>query len=578
MFGRFEIQGELGRGAMAIIYRGFDSKIDRMVALKTLRPEFSAHPEYRARFLVEARAAGTLNHPKIVTIFDVGEIDGIPFIAMELLTGATLGQFTERHPQGMPLPMLLKIAIQISDALDFSHRHGVVHQDIKPDNIVLVNDTGDIKMMDFGIARIMRQADAPSEEGARAFLSGTPQYMSPEQITDQPIDGRSDLYAMGVLLYELIGGHCPFEDDDHFALWQKTLKTPVPRLKPRNPNTPPELLELVATLLAKDPNARYQSASGLSADLRSLLQRQNERAERWFARGIIPLRVRWPLVMAGVVMAAMLIGLLGVYHKQKQAMTNLAYDYGFSLSEWVAVQTAEDLILQDKLALQSWVDSMSRNREIVYMAIKDNNGTTEAQTRGDRLAEQMASQLQEDHVVLKRGDMRVYAVHQFDGAPFYVFEMPIEYQDKRVGQLRIGLATDALTAASHTTLLTLLAWIAVILLIVISGTYWLTRRIQMPLDAVSNALEQIKQGHFEHRIRLHRRDDFERLYSAYNAMADVLEARALQQEALHEAQQDTRHEAPATDSNASINAEAPHPEPRAAHTATLDLAKPARLP
>lgn len=568
MFGRFEIQGELGRGAMAIIYRCYDSKINRMVALKTLLPEFSAHPEYRARFLVEARAAGTLNHPLIVTIFDVGEIEGIPFIAMELLTGVTLTQFTERHPQGILLPMLLKIAIQISDALDFSHRHNVVHQDIKPDNIVIVNDTGDIKMMDFGIARIMHKADTLSDKDSRAFLSGTPQYMSPEQITDHAIDGRSDLYAMGVLLYELIGGHCPFEDDDHFALWQKTLKNPVPRLKPRDHATPPELIELVTTLLAKDPNARYQSASGLSADLRSLLQRQNERAERWITRKIIPIRVRWPLVMAGVVMAAMLTGSVGVYYKQKQAMTNLAYDYGFSLSEWVAAQTAEDLILHDKLALQSWVDSMSNNHTIVYMAIKDNNGTTEAHTRDDRLAEQMTAQLLDEHVVLKRDNLRVYAVYQLDGVPFYVFEMPIEYQDKRVGQLRIGLATNALTAASRTTLLTLLAWIAVILLIVISGTYWLTRRIQMPLDVVRNALGQIKQGHFEHRIRLHRRDDFELLYSAYNAMADVLEARHLQQETLLD-------DANASES-ASIDTPVTNKEHRTAHKATLDLAKSAR--
>ncbi len=566
MFGRFEIQGELGRGAMAIIYRGYDSKIERTVALKTLRPEFSAHPEYRARFLIEAKAAGTLNHPHIVTIFDVGEVDGIPFIAMELLTGATLGQFAERQPQGIPLPILLKIAIQITDALDFSHRHGVVHQDIKPDNIVLVNDTSDIKMMDFGIARILRQTDVPSDEGARAFLSGTPQYMSPEQITDQPIDGRSDLYALGVLLYELVAGHCPFQDDDHFALWQKVLKNPVPCLKPRDPHTPPELIELVNTLLAKDPNARYQSASGLAADLRSLAQRQNERAEHWFSKRIIPLSVRWPLVMAVVVTAAMLLGLLGVYHKQKQAMTNLAYDYGFSLSEWVAVQTAEDLLLQDKLALQSWVDSMSKNREIVYMSIKDLSGRTEAQTRGDRLAEQMATQLRDDHVVLNRGDMRVYAVRQIDGAPFYVFEIPIEYQDRRVGQLRIGLATDALTTASRVTLLTLLGWIVVILLIVIAGTYWLTRRIQMPLDVVSNALEQIKLGHLEHRIRLHRRDDFERLFSAYNAMADVLEARQLQQDA-HVTEIQSGVVATPAISEQSIR-------PRAAHTITLDLAKP----
>jgi serine/threonine-protein kinase len=125
----------------------------------------------------------------------------------------------------------------------------------------------------------------------------------------------------------------------------------------------------------------------------------------------------------------------------------------------------------------------------------------------------------------------VYAVQQDAGAPFYVFETPITYQNHTIGQLRIGLTTDALATANRTTLLTLLTWFAIVLLVVVAGTYWLTRRLQMPLDAVSNALDQIKMGRLEHRIRMHRRDDFERLFAAYNAMADVLEARQLQRDA-----------------------------------------------
>lgn len=531
MFGRFEIQGELGRGAMAIIYRGYDPKIERTLAIKTLRPEFSAHAEYRARFLTEAKAAGTLNHPHIVTIFDVGEVEGIPFIAMELLTGMTLGQLGESHPEGIPPSTLIEVAIQIADALDFAHRHGVVHQDIKPENIILQQDQLNIKMMDFGIARITRDTDTPSSNGARAFLSGTPQYMSPEQITDQPIDGRSDLYSLGVVLYELLAGHRPYQDEDHWVVWQKALKEPLPALKPLNPRTPPDLIELVNTLLAKDPNERYQSAAGVAADLRSIAQRMNEGTERWLSSSVIPLRIRWPLLMAVVVAIAMVLGMIWVYHKQNNVITELAYDYGFSLSEWVSVQTAEDLLLQDKLALQSWVDSMSHNREIVYMAIRGDKGQIEAQTRGDQLAARMAAQLKEDHVVLARGDLRVYAVQQETGAPFYVFETPITYQNHTIGQLRIGLTTDALATANRTTLLTLLTWFAIVLLVVVAGTYWLTRRLQMPLDAVSNALEHIKMGRLEHRIRMHRRDDFERLFAAYNSMADVLEARQLQRDA-----------------------------------------------
>lgn len=528
MFGRFEIQGELGRGAMAIIYRGYDPEIERTLAIKTLRPEFSAHAEYRSRFLTEAKAAGTLNHPHIVTIYEVGEVEGIPFIAMELLTGVTLGQLSDSHPEGIPLDNLLDIAIQIADALDFAHRHGVVHQDIKPENIILQPNQLSIKMMDFGIARITREADIPSSEGARAFLSGTPQYMSPEQITDQPIDGRSDLYSFGVMLYELLAGHRPFQDEDHWAVWQKVLKEPLPRLKPINPHTPPDLIELVNTLLAKEPDARYQSAAGVAADLRSITQHMNESTEHWLSKRVIPLRIRWPLLMALIVATAMVLGMLWVYHKQNSVITELAYDYGFSLSEWVSVQTAEDLLLQDKIALQSWVDSMSQNREIVYMAIRNEKGQLEAQTRGDELAASMAMQLKDNHVVLARGDLRVYAVQRYEGAHFYVFETPITYQNHTIGQLRIGLATDALATANRTTLLTLLTWFAIVLLVVVAGTYWLTRRLQMPLDVVTNALDHIKMGRLEHRIRMHRRDDFERLFAAYNAMADILEARQLQ--------------------------------------------------
>lgn len=530
-FGRYQILGELGRGAMAIIYRGYDPKIARTLAIKTLRPEFSAHPEYRERFLTEAKAAGALNHPNIVTVFDVGEVAGIPFIAMELLSGYTLDQFSARFPEGIPVPVLLRIATAIADALDFAHQHGVVHQDLKPENIALLNDQGDVKMMDFGIARILLKADLPSTEGARAFLSGTPEYMSPEQISDQPVDGRSDLYTLGVVLYELITGQLPFQGDDPWAIWKQVMNQPPPLVRPLDPQTPPELLELVRTLLAKDPGQRYQSAAGVAADLRSMARRQTEMTQHWLARRIIPLRVRWPLLMAAIVAVTMILGLLWVHQRQNQVISNLAFDYGFSLSEWVAMQTAEDLLLQDKLALQSWVDSMSKNRDIVYMAIHGVGDEPSIHSGGTGLTSLMRTQLNADHVARDRGAQRVYSVHQTDGSRFFVFESPIDYQGRVIGQLRIGLTTDALVAANHATLWTLLIWISVIFLVVMMGTYWLARRIQIPLDILLNAQEQVRAGRLDHRIRTRRQDEFAQIFAAYNAMVDALEARQLQAQA-----------------------------------------------
>lgn len=530
-FGRYQILGELGRGAMAIIYRGYDPQIARTLAIKTLRPEFSAHPEYRERFLTEAKAAGALNHPNIVTVFDVGEVAGIPFIAMELLSGYTLDQFSDRFPEGIPVPILLRIATAIADALDFAHQHGVVHQDLKPENIALLNDQGDVKMMDFGIARILLKADLPSTEGARAFLSGTPEYMSPEQISDQPVDGRSDLYTLGVVLYELITGQLPFQGDDPWAIWKQVMNQPPPLVRPLDPQTPPELLELVRTLLAKDPGQRYQSAAGVAADLRSMARRQTEMTQHWLARRIIPLRVRWPLLMAAIVAVTMILGLLWVHQRQNQVISNLAFDYGFSLSEWVAMQTAEDLLLQDKLALQSWVDSMSKNRDIVYMAIHGMGDEPSIHSGGTGLTSLMRTQLNADHVVRDRGAQRVYSVHQAGGSAFFVFESPIDYQGRVIGQLRIGLTTDALAAANHATLWTLLIWISVIFLVVMMGTYWLARRIQIPLDILLNAQEQVRAGRLDHRIRTRRQDEFAQIFAAYNAMVDALEARQLQAQA-----------------------------------------------
>lgn len=527
-FGRYELQEELGRGAMSIIYRGLDPRIGRQLAIKTLRPEFSAHAEYRQRFVFEARAAGTLSHPYIVTIYDVGEIDGMPYIAMELLEGLDLGQFV--HDQGgrLSLPLLLKIAVQIAEALDYAHRRGIVHQDIKPENIAITSPQGDLKVMDFGIARIMTQDELQEDSPSNAYLSGTPQYMSPEQITDSPIDGRSDLYSFGVLLYELLSGKPPFQDGDHWSLWRQVLSEPVPKLKPKDSGTPPELVELVYVLLAKKPEERYQSAAGVLAELRTIQQHMVEQSRKSWTRHIVPLRLRWSLLMALIMTVVMVLGLFLVSERQSEVIENLAFDYGFSLSDWVATQTAEDLLLQDKIALQSWVDSMSRNREIVYMEIEGPHQHIQAKSQGAKISGLMAAQLNAKHVIKSRGDQRVYQVRSVSGEIFDVFEMPIEYQGHHVGRLRIGLTTDSLVSANRTTLMTLLVWIAGILVTVVAGTYWLGRRIQMPLHVLDNALDQIKEGHLEHRIPLHRRDEFEQTFASFNTMADALQARALQ--------------------------------------------------
>src|SRR5918999_29318 len=222
--GRYKIVGELGRGAMGVVYRALDPLIDREVAIKTLLPNLPAEvmPEVRERFLREARAAGRLNHPNIVTVFDVGEHDGVAYIAMELLTGHSLAQIL-KHPQRLALNTIANVIAQVADALDVAQNHKIVHRDVKPANI-MVDNTGRAKLTDFGVAYV--PSSTMTQQGTAL---GSPRYMSPEQVTGQPLDSRSDIFSLGVVLYELLTKRTPFESDGDttvFALMNRIASSP----------------------------------------------------------------------------------------------------------------------------------------------------------------------------------------------------------------------------------------------------------------------------------------------------------------------------------------------------------------
>ncbi|MEW6445030.1 MAG: protein kinase domain-containing protein [Pseudomonadota bacterium] len=525
MLGRYILHGELGRGAMSIIFKGRDPHIQRTLAIKTLRPEFARQEDYRYRFLAEARAAGTLTHPSIITIFDVGETDRIPFIAMELLEGPTLETFVKRQGR-LTLRTTLKIVIQIADALDYAHRQGVVHQDIKPENIAVTDENAHVKVMDFGIAHLM---DGPTVHGGDTRIAGTPEYMSPEQIRGATIDGRSDLYSLGVLLYWLLAGHTPFRagvGDDVHALLKKILLEPAPAVKPLDPDTPDALLDVVRSLLEKDPARRYQSGGELIEDLRRIDDALREHENILSGRRIIPIRLRWTAVMGTLVAVTVALGLAVVYHRQNTAMIHLAFDYGLTMTQMLAVKSAEDLLLRDRIAIQSMVDDMARNREIIHLTVVDREGLTMASTEAGLLGTHSAG-LPEELRLEQRGAQGIYALKDAQGRAFFLFDTPIQYQEQSLGHLRVGLSTEALSAANRTTLMAMITLMLVTLLAVFLGAYILSRRLVIPIELVRHALGQITQGRFDNRIRLHRDDEFERLFAAYNTMADSLEARML---------------------------------------------------
>ena len=264
--GRYKLLGELGRGAMGVVYKAEDPNLDRVVALKTiiLDKDADGRAEYQKRFLTEAKAAGKLNHPNIVTTFDFGEADGVAYLAMELLEGTDLRKRVQQGP--IPAVEAVEIACQVAEGLAYAHHRGVVHRDIKPGNIMLP-DRGAAKIMDFGLAR-MRVADHKTSTG---MVLGTPKYMSPEQLAGRPLDHRSDIFSLGAVLFEMLTGQPPFTGTDVSQLMHNIAHAVHVAPTRLAPGLPAVLDLIVARALEKSPEQRYQDAQELVDDLHSAL-------------------------------------------------------------------------------------------------------------------------------------------------------------------------------------------------------------------------------------------------------------------------------------------------------------------
>ena len=267
-FGRYLIVSELGRGAMGAVHRAVDPLIERDVAIKTLLPNLPPEimEEVRGRFLREARSAGRLNHPNIVTIYDVGEQDGVAYIAMELLEGKSLQQILRETPR-LPIATIADLVAQVADGLDLAQRFKITHRDIKPANIMVSSD-GRAKLTDFGVAHVA--SSSMTQTGAAL---GSPKYMSPEQVTGQPLDPRSDIFSLGVVLYEMLVRRTPFEqvgDNTVFAVMHRIAAEPHTPVTKLDPQLPPAFDAILERALAKSPDKRYQRAGDMANDLRNL--------------------------------------------------------------------------------------------------------------------------------------------------------------------------------------------------------------------------------------------------------------------------------------------------------------------
>ena len=263
--GKYPITDVLGKGAMGVVYRANDPMLNRMVAIKTINTEEAGHEgmaEYEARFYTEAKAAGGLNHPNIIIVYDIGKSGHLVYMAMEYVEGKELREMLADGKR-LAVAKAVDIAAQVADGLAYAHQHQVVHRDIKPANIMITPE-GRAKIADFGIAR-MRSSETRTQTG---IILGSPKYIAPEQVVGKRADHRSDIFSLGVILYECLTGSTPFNGEGLSALmYQITNHDPAPP-SASNPQVPVMLDYIIAKVLAKAPEARYQSAADFANDLR----------------------------------------------------------------------------------------------------------------------------------------------------------------------------------------------------------------------------------------------------------------------------------------------------------------------
>ena len=320
--GRYELEKLVGTGGMSNVYCAHDRLLERKVALKVLHPHYTEDEEYVARFRHEARAVAQLSHPHIVTVIDRGEDDGQQFIVFEYVDGENLKQFVERTGP-LPARRAVELALEIADALAFAHEHGLVHRDVKPQNVLLTPD-GDAKVTDFGIARSLDVERGVTQTGT---VLGTSNYLSPEQAGGKPTTPSTDIYSLGVVLYELLTAEVPFPGENFVAVAMKHINEPVPDLLEKRPDISVRLAAAVERALAKDPSHRFGSMGEFAHELRQILA---EAAEPDTERTVIArspvlkqsrphraraTRRRWPIYLPIAVLlaaAAIVAGILGL--------------------------------------------------------------------------------------------------------------------------------------------------------------------------------------------------------------------------------------------------------------------------
>ncbi len=530
--GRYEVLGRLGEGAMADVYRARDPGIGRVVAIKVLKPEYARNAEIGERFLREARAAGALNHPHIATVHDVGEAGGSAYLAMELIEGRPLDAVIAAQGR-LPPERVLLLARQLADALAYAHRAGVVHRDVKPSNILLSEDGRTAKLLDFGVARLdgFGGGDADPADLAKTQvgqLIGTPRYMSPEQALGLPIDGRADLFSLGVVLYEMVTGAVAFPGASLATLAiQIAQDSPAP-IDRSTADCPPGLRFVIDKLLCKKPEARFTNGEALVAALdREIAAGRDVEPTR---RGL-PLRLTLPLALAGVTALALGGSVWAIQGRERVALERMAVVSGETIVTFVtgnaAVTAADNAGLpadqQDWSALQAFATTAARDRGVRAIVVADGAGVVRASSRPELVGRRYAAPAGE--VRVEGAGTPVTTAPDLGKGAGLRFVRPIRYAGADFGTVDLVLRRDALDGALATSRALLAALSVVVTLAVLLVGYLSGAFVAGPLRRLREALDDAPAAGFALRLPHGRRDEFGAAFDAFNRAAAAMEPR-----------------------------------------------------
>ncbi|MHC9511281.1 protein kinase domain-containing protein [Kangiella sp. M94] len=517
--GRYKIVKEIGRGAMSVVYQAEDPEIGRMLAIKLLKHELVEKEEYRELFLREAKAAGRLGHPGIVTIYDVGIWQERPFIAMELLDGQNLDEYLQQHGN-FSLEQASNLAEQLTLALDYAHKNGVIHRDLKPDNILVLDGGRRFKITDFGIAHVEHLFLEDEGGKNKDKIMGTPAYMSPEQITGHGVDFKTDLYSLGVILYQVTKGELPFQAPNYAAMMQAVL-----HLNPQPINIVSEQgfmwQSIIFRLLQKNPDHRYATSDELLEEIETLAKELTQNKEGLAGIRFVSMRARWAISLSAVVLLVMILGMIWVYNKQNKLMNQLVFDYGNSMVQIISAETAEPLLLGEDIALQAITLDIADNTQIKHLSIRDDQGIVQSSSQPEQINKPFilpdASKLQQQTL-----DARIYSNLTDYEQEVVLFDSPITYQSKPIGHAFIAISRSNLKSATQSSLLAMVIWMFLIMLAVFSGVYWLANRFIQRVNETRHVIRELRNHGQADILKVDTHDEVGRLQQEVNDLSQKL--------------------------------------------------------